>query len=81
MFHSVLLRVQIRGRGGTNPLADMDPGVQFEGGPNPLKHRPDQLVLKWNARIFRIGFGQNGSVHASKSLSSPASVDQSAGIW
>ena len=41
----------------------------------------DQSVLKWNARVLRTGYGQNGHAHGSEPLSSPAPDGQSAGIW
>ena len=46
-----------------------------------LSTRPVWPVLKWNARVPKIGSDQKCPTHGSEPLSSPAPVRQSAGIW
>ena len=43
--------------------------------------RSDQSARKWNMRVLRTGSVQNDPAHGSEPRSSPAPVDQSAGIW
>ena len=38
-IYSVLLKGSKSAEGSPYPLADLDRGVQFQGGPNPLGHR------------------------------------------